>query len=500
MTREIMIQADNLGICYKSGYRTDDYKSHVFDYLLRRRDTESSKANLLWPIRNINITAYKGEILGVIGSNGSGKTTLCKVISGILQPDEGSIYVNGNVSALFSLSLGFNKELTGRENVYLRGMMLGIPKALIKKYIDEIQEFTGLGPFMDRKFKYYSSGMKARLGFSVSALIEPEILVLDEALNTGDLEFGERAAQKMRELVHKAKMVVLVTHNLSYAAKHCDRVIWLEKGRIKAEGVPDEVIKKYQATIPERKPRPKKIIELAETTAQASEKIVVKAENVGVYFRFKKEKFWALKDLNFSINEGEVVGIIGHNGAGKSTLCKVLTRILVPDEGKILLKGKTSALLGIGGGFNSQLTGRDNIFLNGMLLGIPKPRILKRYHQIVKFSGLEKAIDKPLKQYSSGMRSRLGFSIAATLTPDIFIIDEALSAGDAAFNQKASEKIQEMIEQAKAVIVVTHSMGFVEKVCTRAIWLKRGRIQYDGDPHEAIRRYREDVKSNSKRS
>lgn len=500
MTREIIIEAQNMGVSYQSGYRADDYKSYVFDFLLRRKKVDNRKSNTVWPLRDINITGYKGEILGIIGSNGSGKTTLCKVISGILQPDEGSVRVNGNVSALFSLGLGFNKELTGRENVYLRGMMLGIPKVKLQSYIDEIQEFAGLGPFMDRPFKYYSSGMRARLGFTVSAMIEPEILVLDEALNTGDMEFSERAAVKMRELVQKAKMVILVTHSLSYAEKHCDRIIWLEKGSIRAVGEPSEIIEQYQATIPERKPKPKKILELTETTSQATDRVVVEAKNVGICFQYKKEQFWALKDINFKINEGEVVGIIGHNGAGKSTLCRVLTKILVPDQGSINLKGRTSALLGIGGGFNSQLTGRDNIFLNGMLLGIPKPRIIKRYSKIVEFAELEKVIDKPLKQYSSGMRSRLGFSIAATLTPDIFIIDEALSAGDAAFNKKASEKIQEMIEKAKAVIVVTHSMSFVEKVCTRAIWLKKGRIQFDGDPAEAVRRYREDVRLNKKRA
>src|SRR5699024_10415356 len=129
---------------------------------------------------------------------------------------------------------------------------------------------------------------------------------------------------------------------------------------------------------------------------------IIKAENLGIYYQLNKEKFWALQNVNFEIKEGEVVGVIGHNGAGKSTLCKVLTNILTPDEGKVTVNGDTSVLLGYGAGFNVQLSGRDNIFLNGMLLGIPKKRIESLYPKIVEFSGLKKAIDKPVKEYSSG--------------------------------------------------------------------------------------------------
>src|SRR5699024_4373206 len=153
--------------------------------------------------------------------------------------------------------------------------------------------------------------------------------------------------------------------------------------------------------------------------------------DVGVSFDLKKGgKHWALRHLDFGIKEGEVVGIIGHNGAGKSTLCKVITHILAPDEGQIEVTGKTSSLLGYGTGFNQQLTGTDNIYLNGMLLGIPKKEINEKYDEIVEFSGIKKRINQPVKNYSSGMKSRLGFSIAAVLKPDIFIIDEALSTGD----------------------------------------------------------------------
>lgn len=490
--RNVIIRAENLGVSYISGFRTDDYKSYVFN-LLKKRNKTTRDQKVFWPFKNLNLTGYEGEILGIIGSNGSGKTTLCKIIAGILSPDEGEIKVDGKVSALFSLGLGFNKELTGRENVYLNGMMLGISKNKINQFIDEIQEFSELGSFMDQPIKRYSSGMRARLGFSIAAYLEPEVLVLDEALNTGDLQFGQKAAEKMKELVKKAKMVILVTHNIDYAQKNCDRLIWLDKGVIRAEGDPSEVAEIYRASVPAKKKKPKPKLELEETSLRIGNRVVVEAKNIGVSYKIKNKKFWALRNVNFQIREGEVVGIIGHNGAGKSTLCKVLTQILTSDEGKLSIHGQTTALLGFGGGFNSQLSGKDNIFLNGMLLGIPKMRIMRHYPEIIKFSELGKAIEKPVKQYSSGMKSRLGFSTAAALQPDIFIIDEALAAGDMAFQQKASEKIQEMIESAKAVIVVTHTMAFVEKVCTRVLWINKGELKFDGDPVEAVRRYKEEV-------
>lgn len=497
-TREVVIQAKNIGVSFYSDSQKDDYKSRLFRLLQEGKAATDNK--MIWPLKNIDFTGYKGEILGIIGSNGAGKTTLCKIISGILQPDKGEIYVDGKVSALFSFGMGFNAELTGRDNVYLNGMMLGITRDTIDHYINDIHEFSELGVFMDQPMKYYSSGMKARLGFSVAAHLEPEILILDEALNTGDAKFSKKAAKKMKELVKKAKMVIIVTHSLKYAKKNCDRLLWLDGGVVRDAGDPAEIIEKYKATVPPRPPRKQKNLQLEKTETTITDKAIVKADNLGISFRLNKDTFWALKNVSFEIKEGEVVGIIGHNGAGKSTLCKVLTNILAPDEGSIYLGGDTTALLGYGTGFNGQLTGVDNIYLNGMLLGIPKKKIEEKYNKIVSFSELGKAINQPVKEYSSGMKSRLGFSIAATLQPDIFIIDEALSTGDMAFRQKASERIQDMMEQAKAVIIVTHSMTFVEQMCTRAIWMKQGQICYDGEVEDAIQAYQDDVKANQKKA
>lgn len=491
--REVVVDARNIGVSFYSDKQKDDFKSRLFRFF--KEGNQSKEEKVTWPLTDVNFKGYKGEILGFIGANGAGKTTLCQIISDILKPDKGDIYVDGKVSALFSFGMGFNKELTGRDNVYLNGMMLGIERKKINEYIDDIHEFSELGDFLDQPMKYYSTGMRARLGFSVAANMEPEILILDEALNTGDEAFSKKAAEKMQELVQKAKLVVIVTHSLKYARKNCDRLIWLEKGTVRDSGDPKRIIKEYKAAIPPRPKRKDKNLQLEKTETTVKDRHVVKADNVGVSFKLGKKNFWALKNVDFTINQGEVVGIIGHNGAGKSTLCKVLTHILAPDEGSMIVDGETTALLSYGTGFSPQITGADNIYLNGMLLGIPKKRIDHKFDEIVEFSGLGKAINKPVKSYSSGMKSRLGFSVAAILQPDIFIIDEALSTGDMEFRQKASEKIQDMMDQAKAVIIVTHSMSFVEKVCTRAIWMEQGQVVFDGDPEEVTAKYKGEVKA-----
>lgn len=486
---EDVIVAENVGVYFDSQMNQDDYKSRLLNLFKRKSKKDEKRPRKVWPLKDISFRGHKGEILGIIGANGAGKTSLSKVITGILRHDKGYLHVDGKVTALFSFGMGFNKELSGRENVYLNGMMLGIDKELIDDYFDEIHEFSDLEDFIDQPMKYYSSGMRARLGFSVASHLQPEILILDEALNTGDARFSRKAADKMKELVKNAKMVIIVTHSLRYARRNCDRLMWLHRGEIKEIGDPATVVKNYRASVP-RQPRKRRSLELIKTETVVKDRPVIEAKNLGVSFQLSSGEFWALDGLDFTINEGEVVGIIGHNGAGKSTLCKVMTDILKPDKGSIEIHGKTSSLLGYGTGFNPQLTGTDNIFLNAMLLGIPKHVVEEKYEEIVEFSGIRRAIDKPVKSYSSGMRSRLGFSIAAILQPDIFIIDEALSTGDLAFRQKATERIQEMMERAKAVVIVTHSMNFVEKVCTRAIWIEKGKMRADGKAEEVVAEYR----------
>ncbi|MDK3159969.1 polysaccharide ABC transporter ATP-binding protein [Kamptonema cortianum] len=202
------------------------------------------------------------------------------------------------------------------------------------------------------------------------------------------------------------------------------------------------------------------------------------------------EEFWALKDLNFEIKRGEMWGVIGRNGAGKSTLLKILSRITEPTEGRIHIKGRVASLLEVGTGFHPELTGRENIFLNGAILGMTRGEIRKKFDEIVDFAGVEKFLDTPVKRYSSGMYVRLAFAVAAHLEPEILVVDEVLAVGDAQFQKKCLGKMQDVsTKEGRTVLFVSHNMGAVLSLCTRALSLSNGRIMQLGGTEEVVRNY-----------
>jgi lipopolysaccharide transport system ATP-binding protein len=201
------------------------------------------------------------------------------------------------------------------------------------------------------------------------------------------------------------------------------------------------------------------------------------------------EDFWALEDVSFQIKRGEAVGIIGKNGAGKSTLLKVLSRITEPTKGRIEIDGRVASLLEVGTGFHPELSGRENVFLNGTILGMTRREIKAKFDDIVDFSGVEKFIDTPVKYYSSGMYVRLAFSVAAYLEPEILIIDEVLAVGDAEFQKKCLGKMSEVTGQGRTVLFVSHSMAAVNTFCTHGILLQKGRLAYEGPIRQAVERY-----------
>ncbi len=203
----------------------------------------------------------------------------------------------------------------------------------------------------------------------------------------------------------------------------------------------------------------------------------------------KEETFWALDDISFSVNPGEIFGIIGRNGSGKSTLLKILSRIVEPTKGEAILRGKVASLLEVGTGFNPELTGRENIYFNGSMLGMSKREITKKFNEIVWFSEVEKFLDTPVKFYSSGMYVRLAFSVAAHLEPDILILDEVLAVGDAAFQKKSLNKILDTMNDGRTVLFVSHSMGSVQQLCTRGMLIKDGHIETIGSVGEVTERY-----------
>ena len=209
------------------------------------------------------------------------------------------------------------------------------------------------------------------------------------------------------------------------------------------------------------------------------------------------EEFWALKDVNFEVKQGDAIGIIGRNGAGKSTLLKVLSRITEPTKGKITLKGRIASLLEVGTGFHPELSGRENIFLNGAILGMSRAEIKQKFDEIVDFSGVEKFLDTPVKRYSSGMYVRLAFAVAAHLEPEILIVDEVLAVGDAEFQKKCLGKMKDVSEHGgRTVLFVSHNISAVKQLCNRALLMHHGKVLFDSNVQNTINEY---LKFNSSR-
>jgi lipopolysaccharide transport system ATP-binding protein len=205
--------------------------------------------------------------------------------------------------------------------------------------------------------------------------------------------------------------------------------------------------------------------------------------------RADSQLFWALRNVSFDIQEGEVVGLLGRNGAGKSTLLKIVSQITSPTQGTVKMRGRVASLLEVGTGFHVELTGRDNVFLNGMILGMTRREVARKFDEIVEFSGVEKFIDTPVKRYSVGMRVRLAFAVAAHLEAEILLIDEVLAVGDAVFQQKCLGKIGQVSRSGRTVLFVSHDAAAIQSLCTRGIVLENGTVAFDGGQEEAIEFY-----------
>jgi lipopolysaccharide transport system ATP-binding protein len=201
------------------------------------------------------------------------------------------------------------------------------------------------------------------------------------------------------------------------------------------------------------------------------------------------EEFWALKDISFEINQGDRVGIIGRNGAGKSTLLKILSRITESTEGRVTLRGRVASLLEVGTGFHPELTGRENIYLNGAILGMTKAEIKKKFDEIVAFAEVERFLDTPVKRYSSGMYVRLAFAVAAHLEPEILVVDEVLAVGDAQFQKKCLGKMEDVSREGRTVLFVSHNMAAINRLCQRVLWLDKGQTRDFGDSETICQRY-----------
>jgi lipopolysaccharide transport system ATP-binding protein len=244
---------------------------------------------------------------------------------------------------------------------------------------------------------------------------------------------------------------------------------------IKAEGIGKKYIISHES--------PERYLALRDVIQQRAKKLFSKSQTA-------KEEFWALKDINFEVKQGEAIGIIGRNGAGKSTLLKILSRITEPSEGRVEINGRTSALLEVGTGFHPELTGRENIFLNGAILGMSRAEIKKKFDAIVEFSGVEKFLDTPVKRFSSGMYLRLAFAVAAHLEPEILIVDEVLAVGDTEFQKKCLGKMKDVsVNEGRTVLFVSHNLTAIQKLCRQGIYLKNGKVCLSGNVDQVIGTY-----------
>ena len=236
-----MIKVDNVSVCYKTMYdRVSGLKEFIVSLLKRKNKYEE-----FWALRDVSFEVKQGETLGLIGHNGAGKSTMLKVISRIIKPTGGSISVRGNVVPMLELGSGFDFDLTGRENIFLNGAILGYSKAFLEEKYDEIVEFSELGQFIDLPIRNYSSGMIMRLAFSIASVVNPEILIVDEILAVGDDNFQQKSRARMMELMSGGTTVLFVSHSLDQIREMCDRVVWLEHGQVKAIGPADEICDMY---------------------------------------------------------------------------------------------------------------------------------------------------------------------------------------------------------------------------------------------------------------
>jgi lipopolysaccharide transport system ATP-binding protein len=231
-------------------------------------------------------------------------------------------------------------------------------------------------------------------------------------------------------------------------------------------------------------------------------KIAISVEDVGIAYRrksgvFRQEKFWALSNVSFNVYHGETLGIIGRNGAGKSSLLRVLAGITAPDKGKVVNHGVSASLLSLQVGFVNYLTGRENAILSGMMLGMSKNEVLYRMKEIQEYSDIGEFFDQPVHSYSSGMRARLGFSVAINVDPDVILLDEVLGVGDIEFREKSSETIKTIIKSDKTVVLVSHNGSVIKRLCDRVVWVDDMRSKLEGDPDKVVSCYEGSMKGNA---
>ncbi len=359
--KRVMVDVDHVTIRFNlASQKIDNLKEYFIKFI---------KGELMFQeflaVQDISFQVREGEAWGLIGSNGSGKSTMLKAISGIIKPYKGTITVNGNVAPLIELGAGFDLECTARENIYLNGCVLGHPLKFMEEHFDEIVEFAEIHKFLDSPIKNYSSGMKARLGFSIATMVKPDILIVDEILSVGDYKFRQKCEKRMKELLDGGTTLLFVSHNIDEVRRLCDHAIWIDHGQMRMVGEVNAICDAYME---------------------------------------------------------------------------------------------------------------------------------EHFDEIVEFAEIGQFLDSPIKNYSSGMKARLGFAVATMVKPDILIVDEVLAVGDYKFRQKCEKRMKELLAGGTTLLYVSHNIDEVKRLCDHAVWLDHGDLRMIGSSEEVCNAYMEEMK------
>ncbi len=589
---------------------------------------------------DVSFRVDPGGTLGVIGPNGAGKTTILKLLAGVTRATTGSALWRGRLGQMIELTPGFHPDLTGLENLWTYAAMLQMTRREARELVPSIVAFAGLEDAMDTPVKHYSTGMKARLGFSIATARQVDILAIDEILAVGDREFQERCLDRIQELIRGGASLVLVSHSMNLVTSLCDRAIHLSEGRVVTVGPARDVVASYLA-VPDRpvrgltrpamtigrmtledqpvcawdalklrievevdrpvadcevalelsspsmspgmpfarhvapaprslsaagrhvlhcrtSPMPaqsgrcqasvllvdagsRQVLDAADlefqigdstsgllmfgavpswslvpdersATPRRGERAVsrrprlsirrlgktyrsgvsrsaVRSAIPGRWGRSTPSDLVALDGVDVDLAPTEALGLIGPNGAGKSTLLKTISGVTAPSSGTVWLDGHQVPILELGLGLHPDYTGAENLLLAAALLGVVPSVVAERYDDIVAFSGIGKAIDRPVKHYSTGMKARLSLAVALHCQPDLLLIDEALSVGDAKFRHEVKLEIARLRQEGVAVIVASHDLHTITDICDRTIRLDRGRVVEDGPTPDVIEHY-----------
>ena len=443
-------------------------------------------------LNDVSLTVYPGEIRGLIGENGSGKSTVTSIVAGMQECDSGAMTFQGQswkpLSMIDALHKGIGMivqesgtipGITVAENIFLaesekyKNKFGLINRKKMNADATRVMKNIGVndvtGEMLMQKLDFQTRKL---VEIAKVVMKEPQILVIDETSTALSHDGREILYDIMNRFRKENKSVIFISHDLDEIMEVCDTLTVLRDGKI---------IRTF---------------EKAEFEAGAIRASMIGRELQGDYYR---SDFQAssqpevaldvrnlvyedrLKGISFQVHKGEAWGLVGSNGSGKSTLLKAICGVLKPYKGEIIRNGNISPLLELGAGFDPNLTARENIFLNGTILGHSMEYMRQHFDEIVEFAELENFLDAPIKNFSSGMRARLGFAVATVVDPDILIVDEVLAVGDYAFQQKCLKRMSEMLDGGTTLVFVSHSIDQVKKLCDHAVWINKGTIMQTGD-------------------